>query len=220
MAGLIMLPGLPQFDSYELVRRIGLGGMGEVYEARLRGAQGFSKRLAIKLMLPHLQRDREAVHAFIDEATIAAGLSHPNLVAVYDFGQCEGSYYIAMEYVDGWVLRDLSQLALEQKRRLPVPAAAYVVAELASALAYLHGQQQPIVHRDVTPQNIFVTREGHVKLSDFGVAKTSARLTRTEAGQIKGKLAYLAPEQARGEEATGRTDVYGAGRDLARHYSG
>jgi hypothetical protein len=185
--------------------------MAEVYEARLEGSGGFAKRLALKLLLPDCQREPELVKSFIDEARIAAGLSHPNVVQVFDFGQADETYYMAMELVDGWDLREVLRRAARRGRRLTVPAAAYIVHEVAQALHYIHTREGGIVHRDVSPHNVFVTREGHVKLGDFGVAKSAGRLARTEAGQIKGKLAYLAPEQVSGDPVTGRTDVYGAG---------
>jgi eukaryotic-like serine/threonine-protein kinase len=200
-----------RFGKYQLVRRIGVGGMAEVYEAALLGPAGFSKRLALKLMLPKLSNQPDLVSMFIDEASIAASLDHPNIVAVYEFGESEGTYFMVMEYVDGWELAEVEQCCLDARRPFPIPLAAFIVRELCRGLAYIHGHERGIVHRDVSPHNVFISRLGHVKLADFGIAKAAARRTHTQAGHIKGKLAYLAPEQATGEPVTARTDVYAAG---------
>lgn len=206
-----MIPGPAKLGSYRLLRRIGVGGMAEVYEASVGDGAGPTKRLAVKLLLPHCRDDPELVKGFIDEANIASGLAHPNIVAIYDFGQIDDTYYLAMEYVDGWDLRALIERARRYGQPFPVGAAAYATHELALALHHIHTRDRDIVHRDVNPHNVFVTRDGHVKLGDFGVAKATARLARTEDGQIKGKLAYLAPEHVAGDAVTHRTDVYGAG---------
>ncbi|MCC6747856.1 MAG: protein kinase [Deltaproteobacteria bacterium] len=202
---------LRSLGPFELHRRIGVGGTAEVYEATWRAEGGATKQVAVKLLLPDLQKDRQLVEMFIDEARIAARLSHPNVVAVYEFGQVDGTLYIAMEHVQGWDLRELLQRAGERKVLWPIPAALYVVQELLRGLDYVHKQPGPIVHRDVTPHNVFITRTGEVKLGDFGIAKAAERLARTAQGQIKGKLAYLAPEQVTGDPVTPRTDVYAAG---------
>lgn len=196
---------------YRLLRRIGVGGMAEVYEAELMGTEGFARRVALKVLLPACQRDPEFVAMFIDEATLVAKFEHPNVIAVHDFGEADGSHYMAMEYVDGWDLGELIQAARTRGRRFPAGDACYVVRELCRALHYVHEAEQGVVHRDVTPHNVFVTRGGQVKLGDFGIAKSAARQSRTEDGQIKGKLPYLAPEQISGEAVTPRTDVYAAG---------
>jgi len=203
-----MMPRGPAFGRYRLVRRIGVGGMAEVYEAELQASEGFTKRVALKLLLPHLQEDQAIVNSFIDEANIAVQLSHPNIVDVYDFGVVDGAHYLAMEHIDGW---DLRELLRRNPQGIRPPAAAYILHELSLALDYIHTRVPPVIHRDVTPHNVFCTQDGHIKLGDFGVAKAAARLTFTAAGQIKGKLAYLAPEQASGDPVTPRTDVYAAG---------
>jgi len=196
---------------YRLVRRIGVGGMAEVFEAVAEGTAGFSKRVALKVLLPSCQREPEIVGMFIDEATLAAKLDHPNIVSVHDFGQAEGSHYMAMEYVDGWDLARLIQASRRSARPFSVGGAAHVVRELCRALDHIHRAEQQVVHRDVTPHNVFVTRRGQVKLGDFGIARSAARQARTAEGQIKGKLPYLAPEQVTGESVSPRTDVYAAG---------
>jgi serine/threonine protein kinase len=182
--------------------------MAEVYLAT---REDGDKQVAIKVLLPEMLEDDDVVKSFIDEAHIAAELTHPNVVGVYDFGHSGGAYYIVMEYVDGWDLRALLRLARRLDRQFPPRAAAYVVHEVAIALDYVHTHRRRILHRDVTPHNIFVTRQGHIKLGDFGVAKAAARLVTTQTGMIKGKLPYLAPEVLKGESASKRSDVYGLG---------
>ena len=185
--------------------------MAEVYEVELRADADFAKRLALKVLIPDSKPDPQLARSFIDEANIAARLSHPNIVEVYDFGEQDGVLYIAMELVAGWDLRQVTQLCARAEVLLPTAASVYVMHEVARALEYIHEHDPPIIHRDVSPHNIFVTHEGHIKLGDFGIAKTAERLTHTLSGQIKGKLSYIAPEQIAGEAASVRSDVYGAG---------
>jgi serine/threonine protein kinase len=195
-----------RFGPYRLERRIGAGGMGRVYEARHRTS---GARVALKMLLPELTDDPDLVTSFIDEARIAGELSHPNILPVYEFGQIDTTYYLTMPFIDGVDLRRLL-LGLEGAP-LPPEVAVFVAHQLALALDYLHHDDREIVHRDVTPDNVFITRAGGVLLGDFGVAKARARLTETQAGQIKGKLPYLAPEQVRGDPVTQRADVFGLG---------
>jgi len=196
---------------YRLLRCIGVGGMAEVYEARRADDPAAGERLAVKVLLPQHVHDIEIIRSFIDEATIAASLSHPNVVGVLDYGCADDQYFIAMEHVDGWDLHDLIELSSMVHHPMPVGAAAYVIHELARALDYIHTRPFEIVHRDVTPHNVFVDRSGRIKLSDFGVAKTAVRWSQTHTGLIKGKLGYLAPEQVRGEPVSSRTDIYSSG---------
>lgn len=200
-----------RFGKYTILRRLGRGGMAEVYEVELRADADFAKRLALKVLIPDSKPDPQLARSFIDEANIAARLSHPNIVEVYDFGEQDGVLYIAMELVAGWDLRQVTQLCARAEVLLPTAASVYVMHEVARALEYIHEHDPPIIHRDVSPHNIFVTHEGHIKLGDFGIAKTAERLTHTLSGQIKGKLSYIAPEQIAGEAASVRSDVYGAG---------
>ncbi|MEK6608348.1 MAG: serine/threonine-protein kinase [Myxococcota bacterium] len=199
---------------YEILERIGAGGMAEVFRARRRGPQGFERLVALKRIHADVARDESLRAMFIEEARVAASLCHRSLVQVFDFGEEDGDYFLAMELVDGV---DLAHL-LSARRRLPPPIALYVAAELCEGLAFMH--ERGIVHRDVNPGNTFVSRAGEVKLGDFGIAKARARAVRTERGHIKGKLGYLAPEQARGEEVDGRTDVYGVGLILFEMLTG
>jgi len=205
------MAALQTLGRYRLLRCIGVGGMAEVYEARRTDDPTGDQRLALKILLPQHVHEIDIVKGFIDEATIAASLSHPNVVAVVDYGCVDEHYFIAMEHLPGWDLHELIGSCSVLKRPMPVPAAAYLIHELAQALDYIHTRPFEIVHRDVTPHNVFVDRKGRVKLSDFGVAKTAVRWSQTHTGLIKGKLAYLAPEQLRGEPVTNRTDIYSAG---------
>ena len=206
-----MLTPQQRFGRYLIKRCIGRGGMAEVYEAEIRADEQISKRLAIKVLRADHRDHQRIISSFIDEARMAAPLSHPNVVEVFDFGEVDGELYMAMEYLDGLDLRRLIQLCVRRGRLLPVAAAAFVSYELALALDYIHNVKPPIVHRDVTPHNVFITRDGHVKLGDFGVAKSALRLVQTDSGEIKGKLSYLAPEQLSGDPVNARTDVYAAG---------
>jgi serine/threonine protein kinase len=199
------------FGKYRILRRLGRGGMAEVYEAEQRVGEGLVKRLALKLLINDVDPDPDTVRGLIDEATLVARLAHPNIVEVFDFGEHEGTLYIAMELIDGWDLRRVLRRCARHEVLLPVAASAYLVREVAQALDYIHGRRQPVIHRDISPHNVFVTRDGHVKLGDFGIAKTSARLAQTLSGQLKGKLAYVAPEQTVGEEASPRSDIYATG---------
>ena len=205
---------------YRLIRRVGVGGMAEVFEAVLEGSEGFARRVALKVLLPESQRDPDVVTMFIDEAKLVARLDHPNIVSVLDFGEAGGKHFMAMEYIDGWDLGHLLQLGARAGRRFSVDGAAFIVRELCRGLDHVHRAEEQVVHRDVTPQNVFVTRRGQVKLGDFGIARSAGRLTRTEDGRIKGKLPYLAPEQVAGDPVTPRTDVYAAGLILFELLSG
>ncbi len=203
-------PERRQVGDYRLLRRLGAGGMGEVFLAERQGTVGFTKRLALKLLRPESRSDVHRIDDFIAEARIAAQLSHPAIVAVYDFGRVDDAFYMVMEYVDGCDLYQLQQA--RTSRPLPPAAAAYIVSQLAEALAYIHRRQPPIIHRDVSPQNVFVTRDGHLKLGDFGICK-APELARaeTQVGLVKGKPQYLAPEQLTGMPLTPRVDIYAAG---------
>jgi len=208
-----------QFGQYKILRLIGRGGMADVYEALMQ--TGFAeKKVALKLLLPDMAKDQRIVECFIDEARVAARLSHPNIVQVFDFGEIDGSLYLAMEYVDGLDLHDVLRYCHALRRMLALPAVLYVVHEVAFALAYIHSLKPPIIHRDVTPQNVFCSRDGYIKLGDFGVAKSAMNRSVTEVGIVKGKIAYLAPEQARGEPVCRRTDVYAAGLLLFQMITG
>ena len=203
------------FGKYSLIRKIGTGGMAEVYLARTQVAQGLAKTLVIKTILPGYGRSRHFVSMFIDEAKIALGLNHPNVAQVFDFGAVGETYYLAMELVEGLDLLALLQDAAKAKRRLPYGISAYVAQQIAKGLDYAHrktddyGQPLGIVHRDISPQNVLLSWDGAVKIVDFGIAR--ARHVHEEDGVIKGKFAYMSPEQARGEPVDCRSDVFALG---------
>lgn len=206
-----------RFGRYQLVERIGIGGMAEVFRATQRGAAGFERVVAIKRILPHIAADPQVVRMFVEEAKLAVSLSHPNIAQVFDLGEVDGSYFIAMEYVDGHSAETLIQRYVEQGRRLPLPAVCHVLGEVAEALHHAHfaedsaGRPLGVIHRDVSPQNILLSFNGEVKVIDFGLAKAANRLSETQEGIVKGKLAYLSPEQAHGKPIDRRSDVFSLG---------
>ena len=211
------------FGKYQLLRKVAEGGMAEVFVATQRGeVGGFVKQVAIKRIYPHSASNDEALAMFFDEARIAAGLNHPNIVQIFDLGVEDGYFFICMEYVHGADLRSICQRGLKQEDFLPLEIGARIVADAAAGLHYAHtrtdvyGRSMNIIHRDVSPQNLLVGLNGAVKLCDFGIAKAEARLSHTRAGQIKGKLSYMSPEQF-GAEGTGvdqRSDIFALGTVL------
>jgi serine/threonine-protein kinase len=202
------------FGKYLLLRRIAVGGMAEIYQAKSLGAEGFQKDVVIKLILPSFSEDEAFVTMFIDEARIAARLHHQNIVQIFDFDRFEDCYYIAMEYVEGRDLRKVMDRALKTGKRMPPLLAVHAAAEIAAGLRYAHtrkgedGKPLDIIHRDVSPHNILVSFLGEVKITDFGIAKAAARSTKTRAGTVKGKCAYMSPEQARGKPLDPRSDMF------------
>ena len=205
------------FGRYWLTTRLAVGGMAEIFLAELRSIAGFSKQVVVKRILPHLEADADFLRMFVDEATLAAQLSHPNVVQTHDFGVTEGSHFIAMEYVPGVDLHRLARLMAADGRHLQPAEVAAIGLGVARGLAYTHaladedGQPLGIVHRDVSPHNIMVAISGEPKVMDFGIAKAAARRSRTATGTVKGKLAYMAPEQARGEGADAASDQFALG---------
>jgi eukaryotic-like serine/threonine-protein kinase len=205
------------FGRYELLRKLATGGMGQVFLARQKGPVGFQKLLVVKRLLPHLSEDEEFIQMFLDEARIAAVLNHPNIAQIYDLGDVDGVLYIAMEYVQGESSSQVSAYARRRKGGLPLGLKCRIIADAAAGLDHAHQARSPsgrrlgLIHRDVSPQNVLVGFNGNVKLIDFGVAKASGKLSQTMVGTIKGKHAYMSPEQARGEELDARSDVFGLG---------
>ncbi|MFZ5472108.1 MAG: serine/threonine protein kinase [Myxococcota bacterium] len=202
---------------YHLIKKLATGGMGQVYLARQKGPLGFEKLVVVKRILPHLAEEEEFIEMFFDEARIAALLNHPNIAQIYDLGEVDGTYYIAMEYVHGESLRALNQRADAEKGGIPLGLKCRIIADAACALDFAHhakgpaGQPLGLIHRDVSPQNILVGFNGSVKLIDFGVAKATGKISTTMTGAIKGKYAYMSPEQAKGESLDLRSDVFGLG---------
>ena len=210
------------FGKYQLLELIAVGGMAEVFRAKSFGVEGFEKTVVIKRILPHLARDQKFIEMFVNEAKIAARLSHANIVQIFDLGverspDGADSYFIAMEYVSGPDVAGLIRRAAKQGIELPIETCVFVAAQVARALDHAHrardaaGRPLAIVHRDVSPHNILVSREGEVKLTDFGIVKASGMLADSEAGLLKGKYAYMAPEQARGDAIDHRVDLFALG---------
>jgi len=206
-----------KFGKYQLLDKIATGGMAELYRAKLTRAEGFEKLIAIKKILPHLSCEGELVKAFVDEAKLAALLQHENIVQIYDFGNLEGEYFIAMEYLFGKDLRSITRKADERNMPIGFENTLYIASRICAGLDYSHnlrdlqGKPLNIIHRDVNPQNNFITYEGQVKLIDFGIAKAASHNTTTHEGLIKGKLAYMSPEQANGEVIDHRSDIFSTG---------
>jgi len=204
------------FGKYRLIRKIAVGGMAEVYLAKSFGQFGFEKPVVIKVMLPKLSADEEFVEMFVREALMAADFRHPRLCQVYDVGEAAGLYYICMEFVDGVDLTRIVRQANKSRSPLPMRIALKVARDLTTGLQYVHtakaanGVPLNIVHRDVTPQNIMVGFDGHVKLVDFGVAQTSIA-EELKRSTLKGKGPYMAPEQWRGQNVDNRADIFALG---------
>jgi serine/threonine protein kinase len=206
-----------RFGDYVLIDRIAQGGMAELFLAKRRGVEGFEKIVAIKRILPELSWNREFVSMFINEAKIAARLSHPNIVQIFDFGKIDNYYFIAMEYVHGENLRALLQRSVQKGIPLSPELAAFIVARACAGLDHAHrkidesGRPLRIVHRDVSPQNVLVSYDGDVKVVDFGIAKAVAENPEVTRGVLKGKLAYLSPEQVHGGSLDARSDIFAIG---------
>lgn len=209
---------LERFGRYELLERIGAGGMAEVFRARLVVAPGAEKVLAIKRILPALSADPELLRLFVNEARIATSLAHGNLVGVFEFGEVDGNHYLAMEHVHGQNLAAVLQRARARGGRLPPALSLLVASEVAKGLAHAHGSttaagdRVQVVHRDVSPQNILISYDGAVKLTDFGIAQIGSGFAPAE--HLRGKAAYLAPEIAAGAAVDGRADVWALGAVL------
>lgn len=205
------------FGQYLLLDKIATGGMAELFLAKRKGVEGFEKILAIKRILPHMSDNEEFVTMFIDEAKLAAQLTHHNICQIFDLGKIENAYYIAMEYVNGKDLRAILRASRNKTKPMPVDLAVLVVSKIASALDYAHrkrgsnGQPLNLVHRDVSPQNILISYEGEVKLVDFGIAKAATKAHVTQHGALKGKLLYMSPEQAWGKNVDKRSDIFSLG---------
>jgi serine/threonine protein kinase len=203
-----------RFSSYEIESRLAVGGMAEIWRAKLKGLEGFEKRIVIKTMLPELHQRPEMTEMFAREASLAARLSHPNIVDVLDFGQLEGRYFIAMEYVPGLTLRVAHRRTLASGGRLPIVATLHVLRDVCAALQHLHDLEDAngrlgLLHRDVSPDNVILSTSGAAKLIDFGAARAVAR---TAPGRLfVGKYRYAAPERIRHESEDCRSDVYSAG---------
>jgi serine/threonine protein kinase len=222
--GQVVLPS--QFGRYTLIQKLATGGMAEVFRAKIVSSHGFEKTIVIKRILPHLAADPQFVAMFIDEAKLTAQLTHPKIVQVLDFGEVAGQYFIALELVDGFDALALLRAAAQKRVRVPLPLVAFIVAEVLDALDYAHtapdmdGRPMLLVHRDISPSNVFLSRHGDVKLGDFGIAHASARESKTQAGTLKGKYGYMSPEQVIGGGLDGRSDLFAVGIVLAEAFMG
>lgn len=211
------LRAMQEVGRYRMLRAIGRGGMAEVFEAEAVGEQGFRRRVAIKRMLGELSGDPSAARMFLDEARIASRLYHANIVAVMDYGVSDGAPFQVLEFVDGVDAARLRELGTRAGDAMPIEVALHICAQVAQALAYAHGLRDDagmalgIVHRDVSPSNVLVSWAGDVKLTDFGIALARDRVEETAAGVTKGKLAYMAPEQAVRGRVDARADLFALG---------
>lgn len=206
-----------QFGNYTLVERISHGGMAEVYRAKSFGEAGFEREVALKVLLPQIASDDEFVTMLIDEAKIAGQLNHTNIAQIFDLGVTDGRYYIVQEYVRGQDLRAILKHKAKNRTHFEIPTACYVALKVCEGLHYAHnkrdnlGNPLKVVHRDISPHNILISSEGEVKIIDFGIAKAEGRSTQTLAGLVKGKFAYMSPEQIRGLPVDHRSDVFATG---------
>jgi serine/threonine protein kinase/predicted ATPase len=202
---------------YRIMRKLASGGMAEVFLARHSGLEGFERLCVVKRILPHHAENQDFIRMFLDEARIAGDLRHPNVVSVSDMGQDAGVYFVAMEYLHGKDLGQVFSRCREVGERLPIDVSLQMIQDAAAGLHYAHtkknlqGEPLHIVHRDVSPQNIFTTFDGHSRVLDFGIARANNRSTRTDAGVVKGKFSYLSPEQLEGGELDGRSDLFALG---------
>jgi eukaryotic-like serine/threonine-protein kinase len=204
-----------RFGKYEILRRIAVGGMAEIYLARALGLEGFEKLVVLKRILPQYANNDEFVQMFLDEARVAATLHHSNVVQVYDIGSVDGQYFLSMEFLHGQDGRQLMKACATRHVPLSMANALAVGIGVCAGLHYAHervvdGRPLDLVHRDVSPQNVFVTYDGGVKLLDFGIARASSRLTETRGGTLKGKIAYMSPEQCGGFPLDRRSDIFAA----------
>ncbi|MGB5574832.1 MAG: TonB family protein [Thermoanaerobaculia bacterium] len=215
-----------EFGEYSLEKRIGLGGMAEVWKARRKGVEGFEKRVAIKKILPQPAENQDFVDMFIDEAKLAAQLNHKNITHIYDLGKVDDDYFIAMEYVEGQNLRHLLDAGRKTDKSLPAGLALYIASRIADALDYAHRSKDfnntelGLVHRDVSPHNVLISYEGDIKLCDFGIAKAVSKISTTQMGALKGKLQYMSPEQAWGRSIDHRSDIFSTGTLLFEMLTG
>jgi serine/threonine protein kinase len=203
---------------YRITERIAAGGMAEVFKGVAESLQGFRKSVAIKRVLPALTKNPKFVTMFLDEARLSLFLQHANIVQVFDIGHADDTYFIVMEYVDGLDLKAILEWRRRIGRRLTIGQTIYMIMEVCKGLAYAHevvhpetGERLNIVHRDVSPANVLISRNGEIKLADFGLAKAASQLESTDPGVVKGKMSYLSPEAARGENVDHRADIFSVG---------
>jgi serine/threonine-protein kinase len=210
-------PSPQRIGRYLLLERLGVGGMAEVYLAQQAGAAGFQKLVVLKRILPHLAADRQFVEMFAREAKVAARVSHANVVQIFELGEEGGEFYIAMEYLDGLTLHRLASSSWEQGWALPTDVVCRTIADAAVGLHAAHnlldeqGRALHLVHRDVSPDNLMVSKDGVTKVLDFGIAKGDVGGPKTKTGNLRGKIPFMPPEQITGEVLDGRADLYALG---------
>ena len=214
------------FGKYFLMKKLAAGGMGEVFLARQQGPAGFQKVLVVKKILGHLTESKEFVEAFLGEARLAAQMNHRNIVQVFELGEHEGAYFIAMEYVQGKSLRDLIDATSRRKERVPAELCRSLAEQICDGASYAHnltdlaGRSLNLVHRDLNPQNVLISYGGDVKIIDFGIAKSELSTVKTEAGMIKGKFVYMSPEQSLAKKLDKRSDIFAIGISLYEMLTG
>ena len=203
------------FGKYRLTKKLAQGGMAEIYVAKSTGAGGFEKTVVVKKILPRLAAHQKFINMFINEAKVTSVLNHSNIVQIYDFGRIGQDYFIAMEFVDGKDLRTIIRACRERGRKLPLEFVLYTGVQITKGLEFAHtrtdsstGEPMNLIHRDVSPQNVLLSRHGEIKITDFGIAKATGGLSETVANEIKGNFGYMPPEQAGGGNLDPRTDVY------------
>ena len=206
---------MDRIGPYLLHKKVARGGMAELFLADYVRRDGFKRKVAIKRILPHLAGNQDFIKMFTREARLAALLQHPNIVQIFDYGKIENAYFIAMEYIDG---KNLGEVLAGLKQGLPVDKAVFIISRICKGLDYSHtkrdektGEPFHIVHRDISPQNLLISYQGEVKISDFGISKARSEPSLTQAGVVKGKMAYLSPEQALGEPVNHQADIYALG---------
>jgi serine/threonine protein kinase len=203
---------------YRITERVAAGGMAEVFRGVAESLQGFKKNIAIKRILPALTKNKKFVAMFLDEARLSLLLQHANIVQVFDIGHSDDTYFIVMEYVDGVDLKALMEWRRRINRRVPIAHTLYVIMEICKGLSYAHELQNPetgkplgLVHRDISPPNVLISKQGEIKVVDFGLAKATSQIETTDPGVVKGKMSYLSPEAARGEEVDAGADIFAVG---------
>ena len=206
---------MDRIGPYVLHKKVARGGMAELFLADYVRRDGFKRRVAIKRILPHLAGNQDFIKMFTREARLAALLQHPNVVQIFDYGKIENAYFIAMEYIDG---KNLGEIITALKQGLPIDKTVFIISRICKGLDYSHtkrddntGEPFHIVHRDISPQNLLISYQGEVKISDFGISKARSEPSLTQAGVVKGKMAYLSPEQALGESIDHQADIYALG---------
>jgi serine/threonine-protein kinase len=222
----VVAPASGSFGRYQLVRKLGSGGMAEVYLARVVGEAGFVKDVALKIMHRSLIGLPEVVDHFLDEARLATRLNHPNIVQIIDLGRQGEDYFIAMEYVDGYDLDYILDGCQQRAIAVPPKVALAIARKICDGLHAAHtavtaeGKPLDLVHRDVKAENVLISRKGEVKIADFGIAKANQRTRQTQLGMVKGTAAYMAPEHRAGKAVDRRADVYGVGAILYEMLAG